>query len=247
MIIYAIILCIHSYSGDSMKAKLLWNTTKKWAVKTAGEVKAFLKIKKVKLVNRKPDFTIVIGGDGTILYNKEKLEGPVFAIGSKKSFVCQCLAENWKDGLSRFLSKPNYEERILLEVKHRNKKHTAINDIALLSPQHEMLTISVDIGGDEYCFDADGIVVSTPTGSTAYAYAAGGSIIEPTLEVFNIVPVAPDKRLFDPVVVSASHKLVITPYNPAHFIVDGEKPLKVKKGEKITITKSKKKIKFAVR
>ena len=230
-----------------MKAKILWNTTKKWTAKTAGEVKSFLKLKGVKLVNRKSDFTIVIGGDGTILYNKEKLEGPVFAIGSKKSFVCQCLAENWKDGLSRFLSKPNYDERMLIEIKHKNKKHTAINDLALLSLQHEMLTISIDIGGDEYCFDADGLVVSTPTGSTAYAYAAGGSIIEPTLEVFNIVPVAPDKRLFDPVVVSASHRLVLTPYHPAHFIVDGEKPLKVKKGEKITITKSRKKIKFAVR
>ena len=230
-----------------MKAKILWNTTKKWAAKTAGEVKTFLKLKGVKLVKTKSDFTIVIGGDGTILYNKEKLEGPVFAIGSKKSFVCQCLAENWKGNLSRFLSKPNYEERMLLEVKHKNKNHTSINDLALLSQQHEMLTISVDIGGDEYCFDADGIVVSTPTGSTAYAYAAGGSIIEPTLEVFNIVPVAPDKRLFDPVVVSASHKLVLTPYNPAHLIVDGGKPLKVKKGEKITITKSRKKIKFAVK
>ena len=230
-----------------MKAKILSNSTKKWAVKTAGEVKAFLKTKGVKIVKSKPDFTIVIGGDGTILYYKKKLEGPVFAIGSKKSFVCQCLAENWKGNLSRFLSKPNYEERMLIEVKHKNKNHTSINDLALLSQQHEMLTISVDIGGDEYCFDADGIVVSTPTGSTAYAYAAGGSIIEPTLEVFNIVPVAPDKRLFDPVVVSASHKLVITPYNPAHLIVDGGKPLKVKKGEKITITKSRKKIKFAVK
>ncbi|MCP4647976.1 MAG: NAD(+)/NADH kinase, partial [bacterium] len=217
------------------------------ATKTAGEVKTFLTAKGVKLVKSKPDFTIVIGGDGTILYHKEKLEGPVFAIGSKKSFVCQCLAENWKDGLSSFLSKPNYEERMLLEVKHKNKKYTAINDLALLSQQHEMLTLSVDIGGDEYCFDADGIVVSTPTGSTAYAYASGGSVIEPTLEIFNIVPVAPDKRLFDPVVVSASHKLVLTPYNPAHFIVDGGKPMKVKKGEKITITKSRKKIKFAVR
>ena len=230
-----------------MKAKILWNTTKKWTAKTAGEVKTFLKLKGVKLVNRKVDFTIVIGGDGTILYNKEKLEGPVFAIGSKKSFVCQCLAENWKDGLSRFISKPNYEERMLIEVKYKNKKHTAINDIALLSQHHEMLTISIDIGGDEYCFDADGIVVSTPTGSTAYAYASGGSIIEPTLEVFNIVPVAPDKRLFDPVVVSASHRLVLTPYHSSHLIVDGGKILKAKKGEKITITKSRKKIKFAVR
>ncbi len=230
-----------------MKAKILWNTKKKWAVGLFAEVKDFLKKKRVQLVRQKPDFTIVIGGDGTILYYKDKLEGPVFAIGSERSFICQCISKNWEHALSQFISKPRYEERILLKAQHRGKKYTAINDIAMLSKFHEVLTISLDIGGDGYCFDADGVVVSTPTGSTAYAYAAGGPVIEPTLEVFSIVPLAPDKRLFDPLVVSAAHKIILSADTPSHIVIDGKKPLQVKKGEKVTITKSKKKIKFAIR
>lgn len=230
-----------------MKAKIIWNKTKKWAANASSEVTGFLKEKGVKIVKKKPDFTVVIGGDGTILYHKDELEGTIFAIGSQRSFVCQCSCENWRDCLEAFLSKPKYQERMLLEAKSRNKKYAAINDVALLSQHHEMLRVSVDVGGDEYCFDADGVVVSTPTGSTAYAYAAGGPVIEPTLELFNIVPVAPDKRLFDPVVVSSSHKIVLKAYNPAHLIVDGGKPIKLKKGEKVTLSKSRKKIKFAVK
>ena len=230
-----------------MKAKVLWNSKKKWAVSLSAKVKDFLTKKHVQLVEKKPDFTIVIGGDGTIIYYKSKLEGLVFAVGSEKIFICQCVSRNWEQALSHFISKPKYDECIMLQVQHRGKKYTAINDIAMLSKFHEVLAISIDIGGDEYCFDADGVVISTPTGSTAYAYAAGGSIIEPTLDVFGIVPVAPDKRLFDPVVVSASHKIVLTARTLSNIVIDGEKPLQVKKGEKVIITKNKKKIKFGIR
>ena len=136
---------------------------------------------------------------------------------------------------------------MLLQVQFRKKKFLAINDVAMLSKFHEVLTISINIGGDEYCFDADGVVVSTPTGSTAYAYAAGGPVVEPTLEVLSIVPIAPDKRLFDPVIVSAEHKVSLSSDTPSNIVIDGGKPLQVKKGEKVTVTKAKKKIKFAIR
>jgi len=230
-----------------MKAKILWNKKKKWTAKLSKELEAFLKKKKVNTVKKNADFTVVIGGDGTILYNKDKLEGPVFAIGSQKSFVCQCINTDWEQHLSQFILNPKYEERMLLQVQFRKKKFLAINDVAMLSKFHEVLTISINIGGDEYCFDADGVVVSTPTGSTAYAYAAGGPVVEPTLEVLSIVPIAPDKRLFDPVIVSAEHKVSLSSDTPSNIVIDGGKPLQVKKGEKVTVTKAKKKIKFAIR
>lgn len=230
-----------------MKAKILWNSTKKWATNLAPKTKEFLKGKGVSVVERKADFTIVIGGDGTILYNREKLEGPVFAIGSQSSHICQCTEENWKEALSQFLSKPNYEERIMLDAKYKGKTHTAINDVAVLSADHRVLALSVVIGKGECLFDADGVVVSTPTGSTAYAYAAGGPVIEPTLEVFNIVPVAPDKKMFDPLVVSASNKISVSSQKPSHLIIDGGKPIVMKKGERVEIAKAKRKILFAIR
>lgn len=230
-----------------MKARIFHNAKKKWAASLAREVGAFLKQKGVGVVAHKADFTVVIGGDGTILYNRDKLEGAVFGIGSKRSFICQCTKENWEEALSGFISKPAYEERMMLSVSAGKKKYSALNDVAILSRAHEVLTLVVDIGQDSCAFDADGVVLSTPTGSTAYAYAAGGPVIEPTLEVFSLVPVAPDKRLFDPMVISSSHKVAISSESPAHMVIDGEKPILLKKGEVVRISKNNKKILFAIK
>lgn len=230
-----------------MKAKVLWNSTKKWATALAPRIKEFLKGKGVSIAGKKADFTIVAGGDGTILFNREKLEGPVFAIGSTSSHICQCTEENWEHALSQFLTNPRYEERIMLDARHRGKAYTAINDIAVLSANHRVLTLKVGIGSGECCFDADGVVVSTPTGSTAYAYAAGGPVIEPTLEVLSIVPVAPDKKMFDPLVISASNKSYVSPGTDAHLIIDGGKPILMRKGERVEIKKTKRKLLFAIK
>ncbi len=230
-----------------MKAKIFHNPTKKWAGAISKEIRAFLGNMGITESKAKADFTVIVGGDGTILYNRDKLEGPVFGIGSSKSFICQCTRENWKEALAGFLKSPAYEERIMLSISVGKKKYTALNDVAILSKAHEVLSLSVDIGQDSCTFDADGVVLSTPTGSTAYAYAAGGPVIEPTLEVFSLVPVAPDKRLFDPMVISSSHKVVLSSSSPAHLVIDGEKPLPLKKGEEVKVTKNSKKILFAVK
>lgn len=230
-----------------MKVKIFHNPTKKWAGNISREIRGFLKEKGIGEAKSKVDFTIVVGGDGTILYNRDKLEGPVFGVGSDKSFICQCTRENWKLALTSFLKSPAYEERIMLSISAGKKKYTALNDIAILSKAHEVLSLSVDIGQDSCTFDADGVVLSTPTGSTAYAYAAGGPVIEPTLEVFSLVPVAPDKRLFDPMVISSSHKVVLSSATPAHLVIDGEKPILLKKGEDVKVTRHSKKILFAVK
>lgn len=230
-----------------MRARIFHNAKKKWAASLAREVDAFLKQKGVKAGAKKADFSVVIGGDGTILYNRDSLEGAVFGIGSKRSFICQCTKENWKEALSSFIARPAYEERMMLLVSAGRKKYSALNDVAILSKAHEVLSLSVDIGQDSCTFNADGVVLSTPTGSTAYAYAAGGPVIEPTLDVFSLVPVAPDKRLFDPMVISSSHKVAISSATAAHLVIDGEKPISLGKGEVVRISRNSRKILFAVK
>jgi NAD+ kinase len=230
-----------------MKAKILYNPKKEWARGLSARIKEFLRERGTGTAAKKADFTITIGGDGTILYHRDSLEGPVFGIGSEKSFICQCTKENWEGALEGFLKKPAYEERLMLAASLGKKKYTALNDVAILSKAHEVLTLSVDIGKDSCTFDADGVVLSTPTGSTAYAYAAGGPVIEPTLDVFSLVPVAPDKRLFDPMVISASHAVSLSASSPAHLVIDGGKPIPLKKGEAVKVARSAKKTLFAVR
>lgn len=220
-----------------MKAKVLSNPKKEWAAKLAPKVKDFLKKNKVEVVSKGADFTVVIGGDGTIFFYKKELEGPVLGIGGNRSFICPCTEENWEECLSSYLSSPRSERRVALLIKAGGKEYRAINDAAILSKLHEMLVISLEIDGEGCPYEGDGIIVSTPTGSTAYAYSSGGPVIEQSLCVFEIVPVAPYKRLFDPMVVGASREISITPEKDAHLVIDGEAPIQVKKGERVRISR----------
>ncbi len=230
-----------------MKAKIVYNKTKKWAAKSAKEVQSFLRTKKVKTVNKGADFTIVIGGDGTMLYHKKKLEGAVLGIGSKKSYVCQCRKENWKGKLSRFLKKPRYEERITLSVSvGGRKKDSAVNDVALLSPDHGMLPVKVTVDGNSCKMEGDGILVATPTGSTAYCYSCGGAMMEGALDALQIVSVASHRRMFDPLVVLGSRRITLVSGTPAHLVVDGQRTMKLKAGAKVLLQANRERMKFAV-
>lgn len=229
-----------------MKAKLLHNKTKDWAVKTAKEVSSFLKSAKVQEVEKGADFTIVIGGDGTILYHKSALEGAIFGIGSSRSHVCQSREENWKARLQSFLQNPRAEERILLSVSMGGSEIAfAINDAAFLSRDHNMLNVSIDISGSSCSFPGDGLIVSTPTGSTAYAYSAGGAAMDESLEAIQLVPLAPYKRSFDPLVLSAQREIKISAEEPCHLLIDGQQLVQLKERTPVTIRKHKRKIAFA--
>ena len=229
-----------------MKAKILCNKKKDWAVKISREVSDFLKSAKVQEVPKGADLTIVIGGDGTILYYKNELEGAIFGIGSESSHICQSRSENWKPRLQSFLKNPRAEERILLSVSLEGKEIAfAINDAAFLSRDHNMLHISVDVGGSECTYPGDGLVVSTPTGSTAYAYSAGGVAMDESLDAFEIVPLAPFKRAFDPMVISAQREIRISTGEPCHLLIDGQQLFQLKEKTPVTIRKHKRKLAFA--
>lgn len=229
-----------------MKAKVLHNNTKDWAIGIAKEVSSFLKSAKVQEVEKGADFTIVIGGDGTILFHKNELEGAVFGIGSERSHVCQCREENWKPRLQSFLQNPKAEERILLSISMGGREiGFAINDAAFLSRDHNMLNIHIDIGGSSRSFPGDGLIVSTPTGSTAYAYSAGGATMDESLEAIELVPLAPYKRSFEPMVISAQREIKITAEQPCHLLIDGQQLVQLKEKTPVTIGKHKRKIAFA--
>ncbi|MEW5996848.1 MAG: hypothetical protein AB1657_04610 [Candidatus Micrarchaeota archaeon] len=229
-----------------MRAKVLYNKTKDWAVKTAKEVSEFLKSAKVQQVEKGADFTIVIGGDGTILYHKNELEGAIFGVGSERSYVCQSRQENWREKLRSFLKNPRAEERILLSVSMEGKEiGFAINDAAFLSRDHNMLHISISVDGGSCTFPADGLIISTPTGSTAYCYSAGGVKLDAPLDAVELVPIAPFKHCFDPMVVSAQREIRVSTEEPCHLLIDGQQLIQLKEKTPAAIRKHKRKIAFA--
>jgi NAD+ kinase len=147
------------------------------------------------------DMLLTIGGDGTMLFYKALYDLPIFAVGSRTSFLCQARMDNWKPVLSRVLGSPEVETNPMLEAGFgRHATEPAINEVCVKNPRHRMLTFRLRAGKRIFSFGADGVIFSTPLGSSGYAYSAGGKEFS-TPGCIGIVPVAPHRRLFKPMLV----------------------------------------------
>lgn len=222
-----------------MKIKIIYNETKPWARKIAERLTSLLK-KDHQLVKKKAEITIVIGGDGTILFHKDKIEGSVLAIGSEKSSICQLRQTQYARQLDRYLKNGRPEERITLLLKIGGmQKGWAINDISINSHHHNMLFIEGKAGERCFSFEGDGLIISTPTGSTAYAFSAGGVVMERSMDAIELVPLAPYKRAAYPFIISGRNAVDVIVKGNADIVLDGQKVFPLKPGQKITIIKGK--------
>ncbi len=155
------------------------------------------------------DMVIAVGGDGTILrtqsfINKKKI--PLLGINmGTVGFLTEIDPKNALTAINEVLS-GNYfvEERTQLQVWHNNELHTALNEVVLMTRRPaKMLHIEIRVD-DEVVEElrADGLIVATPSGSTAYSMSAGGPIVDPKVGAFIIVPICPFKLGARPIVVS---------------------------------------------
>lgn len=168
------------------------------------------------------DLAIVMGGDGTVLGVGRKLSPyniPILGINhGRLGFITDIPMEGAKVALEAVLEgKYNKEKRSLLsgEVIRDNKVLTsdlAINDVVLNRSGYGGM-IEIEVSYNDYLMynqRADGLIVSTPTGSTAYALSANGPILHPELGAFLLVPVAPQTLSARPIVVSDEGVLTMT-------------------------------------
>lgn len=228
-----------------MKYNIYINTTKEWAKELGKEIEKFLANKGLEK-SRKEDLSIIIGGDGTIFYYKDKINGVIFGIGGEKSKVCQAKRGDWKEKLMFFLETKKSEERITLDVKINNKDvGWVINDVVVHSRRHNFIEIYLKIGERSYEFGGDGIIVATPTGSTGYAFSAGGIEIKTNESVIEIVGICPYLRKFNGLIVNEKEEVKIKAKGDADLILDGQKIIELKENDIIKVSASKK-IKFAV-
>lgn len=150
------------------------------------------------------DFVFVIGGDGTILKTARFFAGektPIFGINlGRLGFLSQASGEDIKFAVEKIL-KGEYstEKRIMLKCG----RHNALNDFVIKGTDcGRTLKFSLKINGRFVCdYLADGIIISTPTGSTAYGLSAGGPVLSPVLNAFVIVPICPHTLTARPLVV----------------------------------------------
>ncbi len=203
------------------------------------------------------DFVVSLGGDGTVLYaarNASKYGIPVFPVNlGEFGFIASVQPEDWKKELALFLEgKSSYEKRSMLKVEvirdgKRVYSSLSLND-AVISTQRGLSTVMLSVKRNSLplCrLKADGLILSTPTGSTAYSAAAGGPIVSPDLEAFVLTPLNSFSLSSRPVVLSPDSKLEVTVEKSRakdiFFTVDGQEPFSIQIGDLISLVLNKKK------
>ncbi len=188
-------------------------------------------------------FAFVIGGDGTILKAARyfsKFDIPIFGINlGHLGFLSQGSENNLEFAVKNILDK-NYivENRLMLECGNYN----ALNDFVIKGETSSRASnFLLEINNKFVCeYHADGIIVSTPTGSTAYGMAAGGPVLTPDTDAIVIVPICPHTFSARPIVVSSTSniKVISCPEQKYKVSADGQEVFEFEK--EILIYKSKK-------
>ncbi len=204
------------------------------------------------------EILFVLGGDGTILtVATECAKRGVKIIGINYGHV-GFLAEFEPDKLDdaiNLVKSSNYatQKRSMLEIRCGEHTYYALNDLVIqrgTSGKNFINTVSVhaEIDGSTVDnFSADGIIVSTPTGSTAYSLAAGGSVLTPDINAFILTPICAHSLHSRPVVFSDKSILKLKPLNaaaPLGLIVDGKAVGTVENGQTVYVTKAKHAVTF---
>jgi NAD+ kinase len=192
------------------------------------------------------DFIVSIGGDGTILGILQKVTRcpPIFGINTGRiGLLNHTEPEYFRESLEKVIrGELKTEEFMRIEGIADDRKITAINEIAVLSSiPAKLVGISVKVDGVMIeALRGDGMVFSTPIGSTAYALSSGGPVIDPYIQSILIVPIAPFKIGWKPWVVGEDRQIETSIYSGKALVVaDGQETFDLKLGETLIIKKSK--------
>ena len=201
------------------------------------------------------DMIFVIGGDGTILRAAKTAliyDKPILGINAGRlGFLSDIEADDLSVIERLFTEGCTVEKRSVLNVIVGEKSVYAINDVYITyNEPGKTAELFVECGEHEVCrYRADGIVLATPDGSTAYSMSAGGPIIDTTLDAIVMTPVCPHSLISRSIVFSADKVIRLgSSFNgdeeKVDVIIDGEKTFCIKKGDRVTAKVSDKYIKF---
>ncbi|GMM97913.1 MULTISPECIES: NAD kinase [Microbacterium] len=168
------------------------------------------------------ELAIVLGGDGSILRAAELVRGgtaPVLGINlGHVGFLAESERDDMDEAVRRVISREyEVEERLALQVRIKDDTDTvvyetwALNEATVEKAARErMLEVAIEVDGRPLsAFGCDGVVVSTPTGSTAYNFSAGGPVIWPTVQAIAVVPLSAHALFAKPLVVGPDHAVAI--------------------------------------
>ena len=246
-----------------MKVGIFINTTKSEANTTASAFgKALLdngidyKIVNLKEDCKGVDVIAVFGGDGTILRVVEyalEYDIPILAVNIGTVGFLSCVESNeLEKAIALIKSGKSFDKRSVMKVTLDDNVYYALNEALVQrssgTSMNEVAKLSLTIGNcfvDKYF--ADGMIISTPTGSTAYSLSCGGSIMSPEINAFIATPVCPHSLHSRPIVYpdnSVAKIKVLENSSKCALYVDGKFVNNLKKNEEIEIVRSRKMVKF---
>ncbi|MGE3275270.1 MAG: NAD(+)/NADH kinase [Vicinamibacterales bacterium] len=203
------------------------------------------------------DLVLVLGGDGTLLAMADEIGGaerdvPILGVNyGYLGFLTEITRPELYTALEAALAgNMAFDERMMLRAEARRPGHprtvrTILNDVVFTrTALSRMIDLQVTVG-DQFVTEvrADGLIVASPTGSTAYNLAAGGPIVHPAMDAILLTPIAPHTLTHRPIVIPASHEVRIAPSRgnngaEAHVTFDGQFGLPLEDQDEVIITRA---------
>ncbi len=200
-------------------------------------------------VYKRADCVIGLGGDGTLLsmapkasqYNKPMFGVNLGRVGFLSSVEVDDFEEKWNQIMR---GEYRIESRMMLETDFQSRKRTALNDVVITRETFSrMIELQIHVDGtmvDSYM--ADGIIIATPTGSTAYSLSAGGPVVHPNMDTILITPICPHDLYARPIVLPAdravSIKIGSTYRYTAKITIDGRHDKAMTCGDELFVTRA---------
>lgn len=202
------------------------------------------------------DLLIAVGGDGTIIHTAKlaaSLDKPILGVNAGTLGFTAGLERSELPLLTKLLTDDYYEEpRLMLSVQlvSMGKKTTyrALNDAVISGELARLIDYEMDLGqGRAFRCRADGFLVATPTGSTAYSLSAGGPVIQPDMQCLVYTPICPHAFFNRSLVFGGDTRLIVAiPQNTGRLFltVDGDAPVALREGDVLKFSRSRRSARF---
>ncbi|UCF97616.1 MAG: NAD(+)/NADH kinase [Spirochaetaceae bacterium] len=245
---------------------ILVNSLKEEAVKLLGEVRDYLQRESidaetipvdettVPVVAESTDLAITLGGDGTLLYGARCLAGsniPILAVNlGDFGFITEISSNEWRDALVNYIDgRLGVSRRIMFDAQvHRGgralESFSGLNDAVVRAGDFaRIIALRIHLSNTYVArYRADGLIIATPTGSTAYSMSAGGPILHPEMDAFILNPICPFTLSNRPIVIPGEEtcELEVEELQRTQIVlvIDGQEVCDLKPKDRVVFAKS---------
>jgi len=212
----------------------------------------------VATLARKVDLLLVFGGDGTLLHAARQIAGcrtPILGVNiGSLGFLTALPSADLARGLKQVWNGEfNFESRVLLQAKGSGKGQAfdepALNDVVISRGiASRLIELDVRVDGEPLTrYRCDGLIVSSPTGSTAYSLAAGGAVVFPTAQVLALTPICAHTLSNRPLILPLSAAIeveVVSPRPTTILSADGQLVTELAAGDRMSIRRSRRTVRL---